>query len=190
MTLYCGIDLHSNNSHVFVGDEQDRPLFSKKLPNDLSTILRCLDPYRKELEAAAVESTFNWYWLVDGLMEADHAVKLVNTSAVVQYQGLKFTDDKHDARWLAHLMRLGLLPTGYIYPKQERPLRDLMRKRTRLVQQRTANLLSVQNLLARNTGQMITGNSLKQLDHAQLELLIPILISPSQSTTHSRSSNH
>jgi transposase len=122
-----------------------------------------LEPFREQLQAIAVESTFNWYWLVDGLMEANHSVSLVNTSAVKQYEGLKHTDDRHDARWLAHLMRLGILPTGYIYPKQDRPVRDLLRHRIRLVEQRTANLLSVQNVLARETGQMIKGNDLKAL---------------------------
>ncbi len=79
--------------------------------------------------AVAVESTFNWYWLVDGLMEAGYAVRLVNTAAVRQYEGLKYTDEEHDAFWLAHLMRLGILPTGYIYPKSEPGLRDLARQR-------------------------------------------------------------
>ncbi len=62
-------------------------------------------------------------------MEAGYRVHLVNTAAVKQYEGLKYTDDDSDAFWLAHLLRLGLLPTGYIYPKQSRAVRDLLRKR-------------------------------------------------------------
>lgn len=61
-----------------------------------------------------MESTYNWYWLVDGLMEAGYRVHLANTAAIVQYQGLKFNDDASDAQWLAKLLRLGLLPEGYI----------------------------------------------------------------------------
>ena len=75
----------------------------------------------------AVESPFNWYWLVDGLMAAGYKLHLVNTAAVKQYEGLKHGDDEHDARHLAHLLRLGLLPVGYIYPKERRIWRDLMR---------------------------------------------------------------
>jgi transposase len=71
-----------------------------------------------------VESTFNWYWLVDGLMEAGYPVHLANTAAIQQYSGLKYTDDRSDARWLAHLLRLKLLPEGYIYPKAERAVRE------------------------------------------------------------------
>jgi transposase len=49
-----------------------------------------------------VESTYSWYWLVDGLMEKGHRVHLANTAAIQQYEGLKYTDDDSDARWLAH----------------------------------------------------------------------------------------
>ena len=91
-----------------------------------------------------------------------------------EYGGLKYTDDRHDARWLAHLLRLGILPQGYIYPKHERALRDLLRKRAQLVRQRTAQLLSIQNLLARNTGRCVSGNEVKRLDADTLETLLPM----------------
>ena len=119
MTLYCGIDLHANNSVVAVLDENDRTIYEKRLPNDLATIVGVLHAYQAELSACVVESTYNWYWLVDGLMPAGFPVQLAHTSALPQYAGLKYTNDFSDARQLAHLLRLGLLPTGYIYPKEE-----------------------------------------------------------------------
>ena len=73
---YCGIDLHSNNSVVTVTDEEDRVMAEKRLPNDLATILRFLLPWRDELVGVVVESTYNWYWLVDGLQEAGYRVYL------------------------------------------------------------------------------------------------------------------
>lgn len=149
MKLYCGIDLHSNNHWLTIIDEQDGRLVERRLANDLSLTLRTLEPYRSELTAIAVESTFNWYWLVDGLMDAGYQVKLVNTSAVRQYDGLKHSDDRNDAFHLAHLLRLGILPTGYIYPKQERAVRDLLRQRGRLVQQRTVHVLNAKSTYAR-----------------------------------------
>ena len=142
MKLYCGIDLHSNNSVIVILDETDKVIYQKKLNNDLELILQQLSTFIDDIVAIAIESTFNWYWLVDGLQAAGYEVKLVNTAAVQTYSGLKFTDDKHDARWLAHLLRLNILPTGYIYPKVERAVRDLLRKRSQLVQQSTTNILS------------------------------------------------
>jgi len=112
------------------------------------------------LQGVAVESTYNWYWLVDGLMTNGFELKLVNTTAVKTYSGLKHSDDKHDAIWLAHLLRLGLLPTGYIYPRQKRAIRDLFRKRMQLVQQRTKNILSIKSFYARYLGLQLATNEL------------------------------
>ncbi len=168
MALYCGIDLHASNSYVVVLDEADRVVVGQRLPNELVRIEAELAPHREELVGVAVESTFNWYWLVEGLMEAGYRLQLVNTTAVQQYSGLKFRDDRHDARWLAHLLRLGLLPTGYIYPRQDRAVRDLLRKRAHLVRQRTANYLSLHNLWIRNTGQRLRGNRLKGLGMGEI----------------------
>jgi transposase len=154
MLLYGGIDLHANNRMIVLLNEQDEVLYRKRLPNELSTILDQLAPYYPTLQGLAVESTYNWYWLVDGLMEAGYRVHLANPAAMQQYDGLKYTDDHSDARWLAHLLRLGVLPEGYIYPKAERAVRDLLRKRMHLVRQHTANVLSVQNILVLDEGQL------------------------------------
>ena len=114
MSLYGGIDLHANNSVVVLLNEHDEVIYQKRLPNDLTTILGQLAPYRMELKGLVVESTYNWYWLVDGLMEADYRVHLANPAAMQQYSGLKYTDDHSDARWLAHLLRLGVVPEGLV----------------------------------------------------------------------------
>src|SRR5204862_3583550 len=139
MKLYGAIDLDSNNSVMVLSDEQDRVVYEKRLPNDLSLIVQQLATYRDSIQGIVVESTYNWYWLVDGLMDDGHKIHLANTAAIQQYEGLKYTDDHSDARWLAHILRLGVLPQGYIYPKEERAVRDLLRKRGQMVRQRTAN---------------------------------------------------
>ena len=168
MTLYCGIDLHGNNSVVAVLDENDKTIYERRLANDLATIIGVLRTYQSELVACVVESTYNWYWLVDGLMEADFVVHLAHTSAVPQYAGLKYSNDFSDARFLAHLLRLGILPTGYIYPKEERALRDLLRRRLLLVRQRTLQHLSLQSLIARHSGQCLSANQIKALKTQEL----------------------
>jgi transposase len=135
-------------------------------------VLKTLSSYRESIVGIAVESTYNWYWPVDGLQKAGYKVHLVNTSAVIQYEGLKYTDDKSDARWLAHLLRLKILPEGYIYPKEERAIRDLLRRRQSLVRQHTSNLLSVQNIVVRNTAVKINANAIKKLEITELEKII------------------
>ncbi|MFC1679223.1 IS110 family transposase [Elusimicrobiota bacterium] len=164
MRLYAAIDLHSNNNVLVILDERDRIVYERRLPNDLSYILAQLAPYHEDIEAIAVESTFNWYWLIDGLQEAGFTVKLVNTAAVKTYEGLKYAGDEHDARHLAHILRLGVLPTGYIYPKEDRAVRDLLRKRSQMVRHRTAHILSIQNLVSRNRGTGISKGDIRQID--------------------------
>ncbi len=168
MRLYGGIDLHSSNSMVVLIDEQDRLIYERRHRNDLVEIGSALSPYREAIAGIAIESTFNWYWLVDGLMEAGYRMHLANTAKMQEYGGLKYTDDAHDARWLAHMLRLGILPQGYIYPKAQRAVRDLLRKRAQLVRQRTAQILSIQNLITRNTGACLSGNRIKRLSGDEL----------------------
>lgn len=166
MALYCGVDLHSNNHVVVVIDERDRRVVEKRLPNELSATLKLLAPYAGEIRGIAVESTFNWYWLVDGLMDHGYGVSLVNTPAAQKrYGDLKYSDDRHDAFWLAHLLRLGILPTGYIYPKAERGVRDLLRRRGGLVRVAARQLVSVQSQIWRSTGVRVPGHVIKRADY-------------------------
>lgn len=153
---YCGIDLHRDNGVVVISDESDRVLYAKRLANRLADILAVLEAYRQELAGVVVESTYNWYWLVDGLQEAGYRVHLANTAAIKQYDGLKHRGDESDARQLAHLLRLKLLPQGHIMPKERRAVRDLARKRMQLVQCRTTQILSVENGVSRHAGALLT----------------------------------
>jgi transposase len=174
MELYAAIDLHSNNSVLTVLDEQDRTVYAKRLPNDLRVIVTALRVCAGTVHGVAVESTFNWYWLVDGLQDAGFKVHLVNTAAVKQYDGLKHSGDFSDARHLAHLLHLGILPEGHIYPREQRAVRDLLRKRSQLVRQRCSQILSMQNLVARNLGERSSGNDIKRWQSEHVEAM-PLL---------------
>jgi transposase len=161
--MYGGIDLHSNNSVIAIIDDADRVVAQKRLPNDVTKIIGFLVRWQEQLAGIAVESTYNWYWLVDGLQEAGFHVHLANTAAIKQYEGLKHSDDETDAQHLAHLLRLGILPTGTILPREQRAVRDLGRKRMQLVQSCTAHVLAVENIIAQQLGGRMTSNQIKRL---------------------------
>jgi transposase len=171
MDHFVGIDLHSNNSYIAVIDTDNNRTFKKKARNNLSEIIKHLAPFEKQIKGIVVESTYNWYWLVDGLIDNGYKLHLANPSAIKQYEGLKHSDDITDAFHLANLLRLGILPEGYIYPKDERPLRDLLRKRIHLVHHRTALILSFQNLVARNLGSKMHVSTISKLNEEDLEEL-------------------
>jgi transposase len=149
---------------MVLNDEKDRVVFGRRLPNELEAVMRALQPYRGTIRGIAVESTFNWYWLVDGLQEAGYRVHLVHTAKMEKYKDRKYEDD-HSEAWLsAHLLRVGRLPTGYICPRERRGVRDLLRKRGHLVQQQTANILSLENIFARTLGCKIGAQEVRELD--------------------------
>ena len=160
-SLMAGMDLHSNNVVIGIIDQAGRRLKSAKLPCDLKTVAKFLAPYKARLKSLAVESTFNWYWLVDGLRKLRYPVVLANPAKIEQYDGIKHADDRHDAFFLAELQRLNILPTGYIYDAKLRPVRDLLRRRLSLVHQRTALMLSFKSLYARTTGQSLSLSRVK-----------------------------
>jgi transposase len=170
MELYAGLDLHSRNTYIGIMDNTFNRVFKKRVPNDLDLILQTVAPFQDRLKGFVVESTFNWYWLVDGLMEAGYgSAHLANPAAIKQYEGLKYSDDQHDAFFLAKLLILGILPEGYIYPKEDRPVRDLARKRMFIVQHRTANILSLKSFLQRCCSIKLSANDIRKLTIDDLE---------------------
>jgi transposase len=104
-------------------------------------------------------------------MDDGYTVHLANVSAIQQYEGIKYVDDKHDAFWLADLLSLGILKEGYIYPKEQRPIRDLLRKRGHLMKLRTSLLVSLTNTLANVCGTKVPSHRIKgKEDHVSVHL--------------------
>jgi transposase len=169
--LMAGIDLHGNNIVVGLMEEGGKRVAHQKLDCELPKILEYLTPYKKRIKQVAVESTYNWYWLVDGLKAAGYSVVLANPAGMEQYNGIKHADDRNDAFFLAELLRLKILPTGYVYDAQLRPVRDLLRRRMSLVHQRTALMLSFKSLFTRTTGGAMSLSRIKSLSVTEAQEL-------------------
>jgi len=165
--LIAGIDLHGNNLVIGVINQDGTRLLHRKLDCSLEQVEEFLRPFKLRLQSMAVESTFNWYWLVDGLRAQGYPIDLANPAKIEQYSGLKHADDKDDAFHLADLQRLNILPKAHVYDPELRPVRDLLRRRTNLVHQHTALLLSMQSLYARTTGQRLELGEAKKLEPKQ-----------------------
>jgi transposase len=172
MEHIAAVDLHSNNGYYGIIEPDGKRVYQKRLPNDLSIVLQELAPYRQTLRCVVIESTYNWYWLGDGLLKQGYRVKLANPAKFDKYNDLKYADDKTDTFFLTEMERLKILPTGYIYPKQERGIRDLLRRRMLLVQQKTSHVLSLQSLFSRQTGGSLGSNTIRKMDTAEIETLL------------------
>lgn len=170
--LYAGFDLHSSNSYVGIMDEDGKRVLGRKLPNEPERILEVLRPHAKRIAGVVVESTYNWYWLVDLLMEHGYRTHLANPSKMQQYKGRKHKDDRHDAFWLAEMLRLKVLPEGYIYPKETRGARDLLRKRGHLVRVRTSLIISLQHMITRTCATRVNVNDVKRTREDRVLVLL------------------
>jgi len=165
---YCGIDLSSRTSHICVIDDNLNIVVQKKVPNDLDEIKKLLRPYHVEIKIV-VESTFNWYWLVDGLMDDGYNVCLAHTLGLYMITGAKVKTDRRDAFALAKLLKAGVIPKAYIYPKEDRAARDLLRRRTTIVRLRAGEYGSIRRMLLRHGILKHTRHSMTKLTDEALE---------------------
>ena len=148
---YSGIDLHSDNSYITTIDETGTVVKHQRLDN----IDDCVINYFHSLPGthqAVVESTTGWYWLNDLLN--DHGIDLVLAHAkylkAISYAKVK--TDKVDSQTLAVLLRQGLIPRAHKISRELRGLRDTMRIRLRLVQQRSDTLRRLKSIAAKFNG--------------------------------------
>lgn len=141
---YCGIDLHARSMYVCILDKKGSTLLHKKVPCDRDQLLRTLKPYRRDL-VVAVECVFCWYWIAD--LCAEHSIELVLGHALDMkaIHGGKTKNDRIDSFKIASLLRGGNLPYAYVYPRELRATRDLMRRRTFFVRKRAELLAHIQN---------------------------------------------
>lgn len=168
MRFYSGIDLHARESVICIIDDKDTIHFRDTLSNHLEYFLSTLNRFTPR-PAVAVEATLNWYWLVDGLQDGGFQVKLAHPFGLQVIKKAKVKTDKRDAFHLARLLRLGALPESYIYPKEKRPMRDLLRKRQKTVSLRAADYVALHRILMQHGVCDIASTQMKKIKMHQLE---------------------
>lgn len=134
---YGGIDLHSKSMVICIMDSNGKVITTRRLENRAGELLQVIAPYRPYI-ALAVESTFNWYWLVDACRSNKIPIHMGHAYYMKAIHGDKQKNDKIDARKIADLLRVGLLPYAHTCSAEMRTVRDLLRQRLRLVQWRSS----------------------------------------------------
>ena len=141
---YCGIDLHARTMYVRVIGQDGAVLVEKNIPSRPGPFLDLVAPYRDDL-VVAVECIFTWYWLADLCHEEGIEFVLGHALYMKAIHGGKAKNDKIDAGKIAALLRGGMLPYAYVYPREMRATRDLLRRRLHLVRHRGQLLAHIQN---------------------------------------------
>ncbi|HET9530546.1 MAG TPA: IS110 family transposase [Blastocatellia bacterium] len=166
--FYCGIDLSARDSHLCVLDESLSIHLQQKVCNQLDLISSLLLAFKPDLKIV-VESTFNWYWLVDGLFSLGFDVCLAHTLGLSMITKAKVKTDRRDAFTLAKLLRDGVIPKAYIYPASTRPVRDLLRRRLKAVALRAQEYGSLRQLLLREGLLSCSRNEIKLADDDRIK---------------------
>ena len=141
---YAGIDLHARNLYACVLDGEGKTLVHRKAPTEREAFLRLVEPYRDDL-AVACECLFCWYWLADLCAEQKLTFVLGHAYYMKAVHGGKSKNDRIDSYKIAVLLRGGMLPMAYVYPRQMRATRDLLRRRLHFVRKRAELLAHIQN---------------------------------------------
>ena len=142
--FYCGIDLHVKKMYVCVIDQGGEIVFHRNMVTDPDIFLRAVAPYRADLVVAA-ECMFAWYWLADFCEDNGIPFVLGHALYMRAIHGGKSKNDRIDSQKIASLLRGGLIPEAYVYPRKMRATRDLMRRRNHFMRKRAELFSHTQN---------------------------------------------
>lgn len=142
----CGIDLHSRTMAVCIMDKNGKSLVRKSIACEIAALMGLIKPYRRSI-TVGVESTYNWYWLLDGLKNNKVPCHLGHALYIKHMSGNKHKNDSVDARQIADLLRTNRFPPAYDYPSEMRGTRDLLRRRHFFVRKRAGTYSHLQNTL-------------------------------------------
>ena len=125
----CGIDLHGKTMYLCVLDREGKKVLHRNIKNDTDYLAKLLEPYKSDLVVSS-ECIFNWYWLSDFCLDQGFSFVLGHALYMKAIHGGKAKNDKIDSEKIARMLHGGMLPSAYVYPKEKRATRDLMRRRT------------------------------------------------------------
>jgi len=142
----CGIDLHARMLYVCILDRDGEVVLHKSCKANPDDLLRLIKPFLDDL-VIGVECMFSWYWVADFCNERGIEFILGHALYMKAISGGKTKNDKIDSEKIARLMQGRMFPTAFVYPRELRGTRDLMRRRIGLMRERGQMIAHVQNTL-------------------------------------------
>ena len=141
--FYCGVDLHTKRMYLCILDHEGNKRLHRNVRAKPRDFLNAIQDFREDLVVGA-ECMFTWYWLADLCQDENIKFVLGHALYMKAIHGGKKKDDKIDSEKIARLMRGGTFPLSYVYPREMRATRDLLRRRTFLMRRRSELLAHVQ----------------------------------------------
>jgi transposase len=139
----CGVDLHARTMYVCIVNQADEILYHHEIPTKAHLFLEKLSPYREDV-VVSVECIFTWYWVADLCAAEKIPFVLGHALYMKAIHGSKTKNDRIDSKKIAKLLRAGMIPMAYVYPKPMRSTRDLLRRRMHFVRHRADLLTHIQ----------------------------------------------
>ena len=122
--FYCGVDLHARSMFTHILDHAGTTVFERDLPASPEAFLDAIAPFREGL-VVGVECMFAWYWLADLCEDEAIAFMLGHALYMKAIHGGKAKNDRIDAGKIAGLLRGGMFPMAYVYPRAKRETRAI-----------------------------------------------------------------
>ena len=155
----CGVDLHSRQMYICVMDKDGKVLVHRNVRgNDFEYFLKLVEPFKHSLTVCC-ECTFNWYWFADACLDAGFEFVLGHALYMRAIHSFKTKNDKRDCWQIAHLLRSNLIPPAYVYPREKRSVRALLRQRTTFVWKRAEILTRMSMSVMANGHKPLNSNN-------------------------------
>lgn len=154
--FYCGIDLHTRKMYLCILNPEGEEVFHRNIKASPKAFLKAVSPFREDL-VVCCECMHCWYWLADLCFEEDIDFVLGHAFYMKAIHGAKSKNDRIDSEKIARMLRGGLLPMAYVYPREMRATRDLLRRRSHFVRKRTELLAHLQGLSSQNNLPVFAG---------------------------------
>lgn len=142
--FYVGIDLHARTMYVCVMNNSGSVVYHKNMPSTPECLQHAVDPYGTDI-VIGVECIFTWYWIADFCSERSIPFALGHALYMKAIHGGKSKNDRIDSEKIASMLRGGMFPVAFVYPKEMRAARDLLRRREYFVRHQAELYTHIEN---------------------------------------------
>lgn len=146
--IHVGIDLHSRNMTLIAINDNGKLVAEQKLTTTPANLSRFFGQFDGKIQAV-VECTSYWYWVSDWCREHEVPLTLAHAKMLKAISYAKVKTDSVDARTLAELLRVDLIPEAHQCRRSQRDLRELTRGRLRMIERRSGLQSSLWQLAAK-----------------------------------------